>query len=252
MSNCKKEKYSLSDCQVTICYQGNKRGRYDKPKTLSFSICGIGEICEGEWICVIDGAGNVHVLNWCDFSDQFDSFEAFENAVSECSAKATDEEIEQVSISHFCMCKDGVNVLFEACKDEEGLTSYINTEGETFASLAEIVSNGYSKECQEKQYDCTEMIYPLSEGETVTYSELLAHFETNGTFDDGSKGADGISYVIFGNLNGADFTYNGTDGTVYGTEFFGDSNVFNPISTDFSVTSLKGNTKISYTVYKCI
>lgn len=156
--------------------------------------------------------------------------------------------------SHFELCLNGAKVLFELCKKEDGDRVYQGSNGSSFTNYADIFAAGYTVECVEQVCDCTEVNYTLTEGSTVNYTQLLAHFESTAAFDDGSKGAMDISFVEFGNLakGGITYTYNGNTQTDFtGSTHYGDDDHFNPISKDFIITSNRGETKIVFTVYKC-
>lgn len=100
---------------------------------------------------------------------------------------------------------------------------------------------------------CTEMLYVLDEGNTANYADLLAHFNDVGSFDDTTQGATAINFVKYGNDNKSSLSvlYNGTNDPNFTGSYSHGGTTFNPISTDFSVTAVKGKVRITYSVYKC-
>ncbi len=170
-----------------------------------------------------------------------------------CPCSDLDPPFEFVSVSHFDLCLNGSIVKFEACKDETGVTVYTGSDGSAFGSYAEIFAAGYTTECVEKEYLCTEVVYPISNDEVVTYQNLLDYANNNASFDDGSTGAEGINFVMFGNAFGLLYTYNGTTKNLTGSQYFGSPTDYNPVSLDLEIVGGgKGENQITYNVYKCI
>lgn len=173
----------------------------------------------------------------------------------QCSCSVDiDPVFEFVGITNheYCRLSDQKKVVIRTCKLENGDLVITDTDSGSTITEAQLASD-YDAECPKLVCVCTEMHYTLTEGQTIDYNGLLAHFEANGTFDDGSKAAEGINFVKFGNLSkaGFSFTYNGeTRNNHAGGYNFGGTD-FNDISNDLSITSNRGETTITYTVYKC-
>lgn len=175
--------------------------------------------------------------------------------IQECKSVDLYPEFEYVGITTtvYCRLLDSKKVIIRTCKLENGDIEITDTDNGTSLTDA-ILASDYDAECALQVCVCTEVEYELNEGQAVTYAELLSHFEATGTFDDGSKGAEGINYVMFGNVlkSGLDFTYNGTSRNNFlGTKYYGLSNSNNPISNDLSITSNSGITTVTFEVYKC-
>ena len=153
------------------------------------------------------------------------SEEEFISLFDVCPPVDEDPEYEAVSGWVFERCKDGVKHQIQGCKDENREFTYVVDDGTIFTDFLAIKAAGYLVECIEKQYDCSEVILTVPEGETYTYEDLLDYFNDNSTFDDGSAGAEGINYIQFANLNkdGLTYQYNGTNGILKGSLNFGDN-----------------------------
>lgn len=172
-----------------------------------------------------------------------------------CAGGDVDPEYEFVGITTtlYCRLSDNKKVIIRTCKLEDGSIEITDTDSGATLTDATLAS-GYDAECAALECVCTEMSYQLQEGQTIDYEGLLAHFEAVGTFDDNSKGATGVSFIKYGNINkgGLSAVYNGTNTNNHAGSFsWGDDTKFNPVSTDLFIESNRGITTIAYVVYKC-
>lgn len=58
-------------------------------------------------------------------------------------------DVDSFSINHFDLCLNGEKVKFEACKDNDGVTMYKSSNGETFTTYESIFDAGYTVDCEE-------------------------------------------------------------------------------------------------------
>ncbi len=148
-------------------------------------------------------------------SGQIDAKEAL--ALVEAGAVCS-PEVQGSGVDTFYMCKDGDKSLFLVCKIDDAL-SFENDQGQSFASLAEIIADGWQAECPPDTYlrddahfdiwqdDGTDIVGGVT-GKIYTTAELASIAIANGaTFR-----ADGSAITAADIVSGVEMDLKAVDG----------------------------------------